>query len=188
MSAKSKSSKGLEEAIKNADEFEQSIKDLTKERIDAAPVKEEEQQTKLSQNEIAKSKDIYLKPKRTISSKEKFNEKYREDYEFKKEYVCFIAENKEIIGETITCWTKPFAGIPAEEWEIPTNKPVWAPRYLAEQIKNCTYHRFSMQDMATSREGGNTFYGSMVVDNTIQRLDAIPASQRRSVFMGKTGF
>jgi len=58
---------------------------------------------------------------------------------FQKEYVQFIAENKEIIGETIEIWTRPFGGMPAEFWKVPVNKPVWGPRYLAEQIKRCYY-------------------------------------------------
>jgi len=34
-----------------------------------------------------------------------------------------------------TCGRKPFPGMPAEEWAIPTNKPINGPRYVAEQIK-----------------------------------------------------
>src|SRR6202044_485178 len=105
---------------------------------------------RVSQREMANSRDIYLKPKRTLSCKEPFNEKYRDEYNFKKEYVYFTAVNNEIIGETISLWTKPFAGIPAEEWDVPTNKPLWGPRYLAERIKGCTYHRLKMEDRAVS--------------------------------------
>ena len=98
-----------------------------------------EPQTKISQSDIAKSKDVYLKPAKTIGSKERFNEKFREDYNFSKEYVQFIAENKECIGETTELWTKPYPGLPAEFWQVPSNKPVWGPRYLAERIKGCAH-------------------------------------------------
>ena len=91
-----------------------------------APKMETAPQTKMSQNEIAKSKDIYLKPDKVISCREKFNEKYREDFNFGKEYVQFVGEHKELIGENIEIWTKPFAGVPAEYWIVPTNKPVWS--------------------------------------------------------------
>lgn len=174
----------LDKAEKQFEAFEENVKSLTLDRMNSAPKQDVEPQTKISQKDLDKSKDIYLKPKRTVGSKEKFNEEYREDYNFAKEYVHFIAENKEIIGETLEFWTKPFTGMPAEEWVIPTNKPVWAPRYVAEQLKRKYYHRLKTEDRPTSIEGNATYYGAMVIDTTIQRLDAIPVSTRRSIFMG----
>jgi len=184
----SASEKELDKAQKQFEVFDAEIKEMTLDRMNMAPKEEVEPQTKLSTSEIDKSKDVYLKPKRTIGSKEKFNEKYREDYNFSKEYVNFIAENKEIIGESANFWTKPFAGIPAEEWDVPTNKPVWAPRYVAERIKACKYHRLVMQDRPISADGMGQYYGSMAVDTTIQRLDSYPVSTRRSIFMGSGSF
>lgn len=178
----------LDKAQKQFDAFDDNLKQMTHDRMNMAPKQETEPQTKLAQSEIANAKQIYLKPVKSVSSKEKFNENYREQYNFAKEYVPFIAEHKEIIGETIETWTKPFAGMPAEYWEVPTNKPVWGPRYLAEQIKRCSYHRFVMQQAATSADGMGQYYGSMVADTSVQRLDAIPVSQRRSIFMGAGGF
>ena len=32
------------------------------------------------------------------------------------------------------------------------------------------------------------YYGSMVADTTLQRLDALPVSSKRSVFMGAANF
>lgn len=184
----SASEKEMVKLEKQFSEFESDIKEMTLDRMNHAPREESEGQTRLSNNQISNSKDIYIKPKRTMSCKEKFNETYRDSYEFAKQYVLFIAENKEIIGETIDMWTKPFAGVPAEEWEIPTNKPVWAPRYVAEQIKKCSYHRFSMRDVPTQTVGVGTMYGSMAVDNVVQRLDAIPTTKKKSIFMGNEGF
>ncbi len=184
----SESQRELDKAQKQFDAFDDNIKTMTLDRMNEAPTREQEQQTKLSQSEFEKSKDIYLKPKRTIHGGDKFNEKYREEYNFAKEYVNFIAENKEIIGENIPMWTKPFAGIPAEEWEVPVNTPIWGPRYLAEQIKRKNYHRFVMQDKTTGGDGSMQYYGSMAVDTTVQRLDAHPVSQRKSVFMGNINF
>ena len=126
---------------------------------------------------------------KSISDKNPFNEKYRKDYEFQKEYVKFIAENKELIGQTIELWTKKFPGQPAEYWEVPVNKPIWGPRYLAERIKECVYHRLRMEEtQITSQAAVGNFYGSMVVDQTINRLDAVPVSDKKSVFMGAGGF
>lgn len=180
----SEGEKELEKVQEQFDTFEKQVKDLTLDRMNAAPKEEKEPVNKLSQSEIEKSKDIYLKPVRSIGSREKFNEDYRQDYNFAKEYVKFIPEHKEIIGEKIEIWTKPFAGMPAEYWEIPTGKPVWGPRYLAEQITRCRYHRLKMQSTVTGADGMGQYYGSMAVDTIIQRLDAVPVSTKKSVFMG----
>ncbi len=185
----SSSEKELDKCEKQFQAFDENIKSLTLDRMNTAPKEEVEPQTKLASSEIAKSKDIYIKPKRSIASREKFNEDYRKDYNFSKEYVHFIAENKEIIGESANFWTKPFAGMPAEEWDIPVNKPVWAPRYVAERIKDCKHHRLVMRDQPTGGDHqGNQYYGAMAVDTVVQRLDAYPVSSRKSIFMGAETF
>lgn len=187
----SASEKELDKAQKNFQEFDNSLKEMTMDRMNQAPRLEVEPQTRLSQNEIARSKEIYLKPKRTISAKgDKYSTdpKLESERKFDQELVRFIAEHREIIGETIDVWTKPHAGIPAEEWDVPTGKPVWGPRYLPKQIKKCSYHRFVMTDQATEHTGVGTMYGSMAVDNTVQRLDATPVSNKTVTFMGAEGF
>jgi len=170
--------------------FDKEVKEMTLDRMNQAPKLETEPQTKLSQSDIAKSRDIYLKPVKTIGCgpKDKFNEKFRADYEFQKEYVQFIAENNEIIGEEIDIWTRPFGGMPAEEWKVPCNKAVWGPRYLAEQISRKVYHRLVMKDQVTGGDHTAQYYGSMSVDTTIPRLEARPVSSRKSVFVGAGGF
>ena len=181
----------LDKVEKQFNEFNDQVKSMTMDRMNEAPKEDVESQTKLSQKEMAKAKEIYLKPLKTIpcSSKNGFNEKFRSDYNFKKEYVRFIAENKEIIGEKIESWTKPFSGVPAEFWEVPVNTPVWGPRYLAEQIKRKFYHRLVMKEnVATETTGMGTMYGKMAADTTIQRLDANPVTRSKSVFMGKQTF
>lgn len=181
--------KEMDKLEKQLDAFEDNVKTLTVDRMNQAPQHEIEPQTKLSSREVAKKPDVYLKPKRAISSREKFNEDFREQYNFAKEYVQFIAENHEIIGETIEMWTKPFPGLPAEFWEVPCNKAVWGPRYLAEQITRAKYHRLKTVDNPISPEqNGVTHYGTIVADSVINRLDARPVVQNRSVFMGATSF
>lgn len=175
--------KELDKAQEQFDNFDKQVKDLTMEHMNAAPKVDLEPQTKIAQRDLEKSKDLYLKPARIISSKEKFNERFRDKYEFDNQYVQFIAENKEIIGETIEMWTKPYPGIAAMFWQIPTNKPVFAPRYVAEQLTKCRYHRLRMEDRPTGMSGEGTYYGTIVVDNTINRLDAFPVSTKKSIFM-----
>lgn len=178
----------LDKAEKQFEAFDDNIKNLTYDQLNLAPKEDVEPQTKIAQRDLEKMKDIYIKPKRTISSREKFNERFRTEFNFAKEYVYFYAENKEIIGEKVTFWTKPFAGIPAEEWELPVNTPLWAPRYVAERIKGCKYHRLVMKERPTGTSEFGVDYGQMAADSIVQRLDAIPATKQRSIFMGSNTF
>lgn len=185
----SESQKQIDKAAEQFDAYDSKIKEMTLDRMNAAPKQEIEAQTQLSQKDLDRSKETYLKPMRTIGGKDKFNERLREKWEFAKEYVRFIAENNEIIGETIELWTKPFPGVPAEFWNVPVNKPVWGPRYLAERIKGCSYHKFTMQQSKmTSADGMGQYYGGMVVDSIVQRLDARPAKEQKSIFIGSSNF
>jgi hypothetical protein len=178
----------LDKAEDQFKKFDEEVKEMTMDRMNAAPRPDVEPQTKLSQKDIEKSKDVYLKPFTTIGCRDKFNERFRAEYEFAKEYVQFTAENKEMIGETIEMWTRPFPGVNAEFWKIPCNKPVWAPRYVAEQLKTKYYHRLVMQQNVNGADGHGQYFGTMAVDTTVQRLDAIPVSSRKSLFMGANSF
>lgn len=189
--------KELDRLDKEFKQYNEQVAALNLEDFADAPVLEQEPQTKLSQREMSKAKEIRLKPIRTFSPvvnaktgvmDEKFNEKFRKDWEFAKEYVCFIAENKEVIGEAIDIWTKPFPGVDAEEWKVPCNKPVWGPRYLAEQIRKCQYHVFKTEKNMITNDDKGAYYGEMVAKNTVHRLDANPAVERKSIFMGASSF
>lgn len=179
----------LESAKQQIDAFEKNVNDLTLDRMNAAPKEDSEPQRNMSSQEIKKNNDIYLKPTKSIARRDKFNEKFRNQYNYDKELVYFIAENREIIGEDIELWTGKYGGMPVEFWKVPTNKPVWGPRYLADQIKSCAYHRLTMRnDIITESGGYGQMYGALAVDTTVQRLDARPATKRTSVFMGASGF
>ncbi len=177
--------KELDKAEKHFQEFDANVRSLTLDRMNQAPSTDKEMQTLMSQNQLARATDVYLKPHTSIGSREKFNEDYRKEYEYASEYVNFIAENKMIIGEIIEMWTKPFAGMACQFWKIPVNKPIWAPRYVAEQIKRAKYHILSMRDTVTAgADQMGQYYGSIAVDSTIQRLDAHPIGASKSIFMG----
>jgi hypothetical protein len=179
----------MDKLEKQLDAYNEQVQALTLDRMNEAPLKEVEQQTKLSQKELNKKPDIYLKPINSVRSKEPFNELFRDEWNHLKEYVHFIYENYEVIGEQLDFWTKPLQGIAAERWFVPANKPVWGPRYVAEQISRCKYHRLKTVDAPTGPEqNGVTHYGTMVADTTINRLDAKPVRQSTNVFMGATAF
>lgn len=175
--------KDLEAAIEKVDAFNESVEKLTMDACAKAPVLETEPQVKKSDREIAKEDGIYLKPERSINSKEPFNETYRKEYNYKTEMVPFIAEHKEIIGEVIEKWTKPFPGMSAEFWKVPTNKKVWGPRHLAEGIADKAYTRLVMEERTTNVAGEGKFYGQLVATQRIQRLDAKPARGKLQVAM-----
>lgn len=187
----------LDKAEKKIDAFEQNIKELTLDRMNETPKTEEEPQTKISTREAQKANAEVLKPRRTLGpgvnpktgKREEFNEKFRKDWEFDNQPVRFIAENKECIGNFIEMWTKPYAGVDCHFWEVPVNRPVIGPRYLAEQIRKCIYHRLHMDESKPNQmsEGFMQTTGGAagaVVDETRNRLDARPVSESRSVFMG----
>lgn len=175
--------KELDKVEEQFDVQEQEIKSLNLDRV--LPSKENYPEHQISSKEIEKSPDIYIKPKRSFPSREKFNEKFRDQYNRAKEYVHYTVQHEEIKGENVDFWTKPFPGVPAEEWSIPSGKAVWIPRYVADHLENnCTYHRLRTQDRPTSVEGGMTYFGSMVVDELIYRISARPVSTRRTISMG----
>jgi len=190
--AKTHTTSAEKEIIKAGEQFDafnENIQSLTLDRMNEAPKEETAPQIELSQADREKMGEIYLKPVKSIGCREKFNEKWRKQYEFDKEYVNFEAENKEIIGEGIEIWTRPYPGMSAEYWKVPVNKPVWGPRYLAEQIKRASYHRLVMKEsIVTGGDHAGQYYGSMAADTTVQRLDARPVTSRKSVFMGSHKF
>lgn len=184
----------LDKAEEQFTKFDEEVKGMTLDRLNATP-KQESAPPEISQKQFGNMKVVFLKPKRTLFAVDpktglgqKFNEKFREEYNFKKECVYFTFENKEIQGESTSMWTRPYGGMPAEEWEVMTGVVLYAPRYLAEQIKRKYYHRLVMKDQVTERSGVGSMYGSMAADTTIQRLDAHPVSERKSIFMGASSF
>lgn len=195
----SKAQQELDNAVKSIDHFESQVKGLTLDEMNKAPVKEVNYDIK--QPEITRSNDHYLKPVKTIGPGsnpktgfvEKFNERFREDYDFQKEYVHFTAYNNMITGEMIEIWTKPFPGLNCEFWQVPPNKPVWGPRYLAEQLTRARHHTLSIggeggtnpfKGNSIGGDGAAAYYSPVVVKETVQRLDAKPVINQKSIFMG----
>ncbi len=176
--------KELDKAQLQFETFDNNVKELTMDRMNLVPKVQYEGQTKIANSDIAKAQDIYLKPSNFVASREKFNEKFRDSYVQDKEYVQFIAENIEIRGEMIEMWTKPYPGCPAEFWKIPVNKPIWAPRYVSDQLKRKYHHKLIMQESVSNGQDQNgQYYGRMAVDTTVQRLDARDVSSKRSYSM-----
>jgi hypothetical protein len=169
----------LDKAQEQLDAFEQSAKSITLDVARSAPLEEKEPQTLMSRQEIKNSQDIYLKPARSISSKEKFNEKFRDEYNYFKEYVQFIADSNEIKGESIEFWTKDFPGVPAEFWQVPPGRPVWAPRYVERRINACKYSRWKMEDRPTETGSGIQYYGAMKVETIVKRLEVQSMDDRK---------
>ncbi len=173
--------KELDRAEKQLENFENDVKAVVAERSKATEYPEH----KISSKEIEKAPDIYLKPQRTIMCREKFNENYRDQYNEARKYVHYTVQHEECKGDSIEMWTKGFAGIPAEFWVIPSGKPVWIPKYVADKLENgCGYHRLKTQDRPTNTDSnGNTYYGTLVVDEYTHRISARPVTTRRQFSM-----
>lgn len=165
----SKGNQELQKADEHFTKFEEQVKSLTHDEVSKAPTQETEPQTKLSNREIDKSDASYIKPVRAIFSKEKFNENFRKERDEGWKYVKCIVENNEIIGERIEKWTKRWPGEPAHFWQIPVNKPIYLPKFLAEELQNCCYHRLVMEESQQNVEGSLTH--SLVSKETRHRLD-----------------
>jgi hypothetical protein len=177
--------KEIDKLQKQFDKFDDQIKDLNEQRENCSR-KEEVEPPRVSQKEIEKTGDVYLKPVRWIADGQKFNEKFQKEWEFAKEYVRCIPIHNELKGDVIEKWTHPFGGKGAEFWRIPTDKPVMVPRYLAEELKKCNYHRLRMDEAkVTSADGMGSYTGQMVVDTVVQRLDAHPVNNKKSVFFSE---
>lgn len=155
----------VQEEIKSFNPFESLNK----------PVQTAEPQLKLSDRELNRMDAPYLKPVRSINSKEPFNEKFRRSWEEAWKYVKCVVENYEIIGEDVEVWTKRFPGDPAHFWKVPVNKPVFMPRLLAEQLSQCKYHRLKMENnTVTNSDGMGTYHGALSVDCVKERISAKP--------------
>lgn len=160
-----------------------------------APKHEYEPQTKMALSEIDQTPKVYLKPKRSFppgvdpktGKAEQFNEKFCQEYNYKKEYVEFIAENNEIIGESADFWVKKFPGTALEEWVIPMNKPIWAPRYVKERLEECGYTVFRSSQSLKSEEGIN-YTGYLEIQERKNRLNARDVPKKRNIYMGNHRF
>lgn len=186
---KTRPRKNIEEILDKYEErfrlYDEEIKTLRQQPVNQTlPVEDKNSDHGLSQKQIAGAKEILLKPLSTQYFGEKFNEKFRSQWEYMKQPVRFIAEHMDLIG-VIEIWTKDFPGAPAEYWEVPCNKVCIGPRYLAENIKNRTYNVVECEEnKVVSEDGHGKFTGQLVRKKVRRRLDANPASTTKSVFMG----
>ena len=175
----------LEKAAEQFDLFDAGTKKLTLDRMNEAPKEDKEEKTEVLHKQAERKDIIYLKPTKTIGSNQKINEKFRKEIDYSEELVEFIAENKESPGSSIEIWTRKYGGMPAKFWIVPAGKPICAPRVLAESLKECQHHILSMdQATITTADMMGQYHGALVVDKTVNRLDAIPYVKSKHIFMG----
>lgn len=167
---------GMEKEEEQFNEFHQTIKEFDPLNMQA-PQEEVEQQTKLSKRETKRSDAPTLSPIRTIArrnddkAKTYWDEKHAKAREFDRQYVKIIAENREIVNEMIELWTGKYGCDPLEFWNIPVNKPVYVPRYVADNINKAKYHVMVMEDKYTGGSKDTVqFVGAMVASKTRNRL------------------
>ena len=167
----SKGEQELKKAEAQLEKFQDQVKSLSVDTVSKAPAQETEPQTKLSKKEIDKLDAPYIKPTRAIFSTEKFNEAYRKERDEGWKYVKCIVENNEIHGEKVEKWTKRWPGEPAHFWQIPVNKPIYLPKFVAEELQGCSYHRFVMQSRNPDQVREGEPMEDMVAKETRHRID-----------------
>lgn len=174
--------KEIDKAAEQLDNFEEQVKNVTMDRMAQAP-RADTAPPEITQK-AAKADAPYIRPTRSINSKEKFNERFRAEHTHMWAYVKCIVENKEIKGEKVEFWTKKFPGDPAHFWQVPVGRPIYLPRLCAEKLASCSYHILSMGDPNTPDNmsrggyaGADSFghyQGQIAVDSTVQRIDCRP--------------
>ena len=187
------SNKDLEKMVQTMsaklEEYERQLAELNLDSAYRLKTQEVEPQTKLSQKQ--KENVLTLKPSMSLMAVgQKFNEDFRKEYEERKKYTKFIAEHRECPGDTIEFWTRPYGGLPAEFWKVPTNRVVEAPRYVAEELSDRSYVSYRMDGDDTSErnrvgtDGFGVQYGQMVATHKTERVTAYPAQEKKTLFMG----
>jgi hypothetical protein len=155
--------------------FDENVKSLTQDALNSAPLTETEEQTKLSKRELKNTGAKYIKPSRSINTKEQakpLDEKQKQAHARAWERIECIVENKEVIGETVEFWTREFPCDPADFWQVPTNVLVNIPRLVAKNLSRCKYHRLRMEEnRGTGTDGMGQYYGALVADSTIARIE-----------------
>lgn len=177
--------KELAKIEKSFDSLGESIRDINPLEC-KAPEPEFDPLTKLSKKQMEMATAPYIKPLRSqarpVNEKQgmkvHFNEKHRPLYEKDWEWLKVTVDNYEMIGSDVEMWTAEWGCDPAYFWVIPTNKPVYLPRFVARRLKKCRYHEMHMEgdpQQGAKPSGGDQFsksYGVMEVRKTKQRLDA----------------
>lgn len=162
--------KGLE----NVEKLSEQMSSLTQEEIKKAPMANEEPVMLLSKEEIAAYDAPVIQPSRSFPTKSKPNPKEAKERRRGWEYVKCIAENLEIINEKIEFWHNKFLGDPCYFWEVPVNKPIYLPRFIAEHLSTRHYHRFTMADRSGrefTEPGATAGDERLVVKETRHRLN-----------------
>lgn len=147
---------------------------------------EHDEQTKLSTKQL-QDNVIVLKPtKYLMAVGQKFNEDFRDDYNYAKQYVQFVYEHQEEKGSTLEMWTKPFPGVPAELWLIPANKPISAPRYVKEQIERMNYiTRKYVEKAEIGSDFMGTYHGVLEAETVQDRAITRDIPKTKRVFIGR---
>jgi len=175
----SEKNKEIEKVDLQIDALTQQMSALDQDTINKAPIRETEPQTLMTKAQEKYTDAPVIKPTKSMSAVGKPIPKQAKARKEGWEYVKVIAEHNELIGENIELWINPFAGDPCSYWEIPTNKPIYIPRFLAEHLATRNYHRLKMQDRPATQLTAEMHSdgmasqpsGQFVAKETIRRID-----------------
>lgn len=154
------------------DAKQEQMSSLTQDEMNKAPKKEQEPQAVLSKREEKSYDAPVIKPSQTVPGIGKRKPEQDSLRRQAWELVKVVVENRESIGESIELWHKaPFGGEPCTFWQLPTNKPIYIPRFLADRIKKCNYHVLTTVEQSIGRNEWGEMIGKMVATETRNRLD-----------------
>ena len=160
-----------EKLVQSVIETEQSLKELTVDKINETPDVELEPQTKLTNRQLADSLGCkYIEPLSKLKAIGTLPEKLRKQHARDWEYVKGIYENINEIGQAITFSLCLYPGDPDCVWKIPANTPVYVPRMVANHLENVQqYHTFSHVEKAPNQLAVDEFTDEFQVTGTMYR-------------------
>ena len=137
-----------EKIIKDVAKISEDMNLLTIDKIEDTPDKEPEIQTKLTHREMADELGVrYIEPKRKLGILGELPSNLEKQRARDWEYVKGIYENIDCIGEAVEFWYVLYPGDPDCLWSIPSNVPVFVPRFIAKHLEDVQkYHRFDYKN------------------------------------------
>lgn len=138
--------KDLENIAKKTAELTEEMSQLTVDKINEIAPEPTLDELKLTAKQKASDEGvIFVEPKRKFKGLGKLPEKLKREHARAWEYVKGIYENYVVNNEPVRFWHNgDFPGDPDCLWEIPSNKPVYVPRFIAKHLEECQkYHQFT---------------------------------------------
>lgn len=121
-----------EKIVRQVEDFSNAVQDM-RNAMNKTPEAVSERQMKVTSFQKQFPDALYLEPKHRIPTKGVRNSEKDKNKDYLHEYVVGIFESQ-LVGSKLTLWKD---GLPGDDfcmWEIPVNRPVGIPRFLAQHL------------------------------------------------------